>query len=92
MFSPFFAADRRQGQTDHKRGSLTFTRAQRAYGSTVKLDKILDDRKPQPQSPVGASGRGIGLTKSFKDVGQDFGLNSDTRIVDSNFNMRIDAL
>ena len=41
--------------------------------AAVRFDEVLDDRQTEPQPPVHAGGRSIGLPERFEDVGQEFG-------------------
>jgi hypothetical protein len=60
-----------------------------ANGPTVKVDELLDKRKPDAAAFDGASPRSVDAVKALKDTGKLICGNAGARVTDTEFDMGI---
>src|SRR5262252_9066469 len=69
---------------DGKRRALAFARAFGADSAAMALDDITDYREADAEASMHSCAEVTGLSKSFKDVRQEFRTDSNSGITDTN--------
>ena len=57
----------------------------------MQLDELLNDSESQPEPAVPASCRCVTLLKTVENIRQELGGNSFARIIDADFDVRLDT-
>ena len=65
------------GQPDSERRPFVFAVADCADGSFVKLCQFTHNREPEPKASMVSRCRGIRLTESIENIGEEFGFNAN---------------
>jgi len=58
----------------------------------MQFDEVFHDRQAQSKATEAARRRCIALTEALKHIGKKFGANTDTRILNHDFHVGVDAL
>src|SRR5438067_753978 len=71
---------RRHREPHREGGALALARTRGRHRAAVPLDQVAHDRQPEPQPPVRARARAVGLPEALEDVRQEVGRNPDARV------------
>src|SRR5439155_4580238 len=77
---------------DHEGRAPVLAGALRRDGAAVQLRQVPRDREPDPQPPVRAGSRTVGLTKPLEDVLEELAPDSAAGVGDPDFEMRLEPL
>jgi hypothetical protein len=85
-----FDASQRQRQPDHKARPFAWPWALHVDRPTVKFDKVLGNGETETEARVMTTDRTLGLRKTIEYVGQKVLADADARVLDRDFDLRID--
>ena len=76
-------------QRNGKAGASPFPGTEHDHRAAVQFDQMADDGQTQSQAGVTASRRGVGLPKSFEDMGQKLERNALAGVADFDFDVGV---